>query len=385
MDVFSRDDLRRFMQKPGGLCATILMPTFRAGTDTQQNPIRFRNLLQEAERELLGGGMRAPDVRALLQSASELVGHAEFWRNCVDGLAVFASRTISGAYRLPLQFREQVVIRDRFYVKPLLPLFGNDGRFYVLAISQNQVRLLEGTKLTIKQVDLERADVPSSLAEALRFDEFERQLQFHTRASGSVGGRAAIAFSGNQVLKDVARDNILRYFQQVDRGLHDLLRDQRYPLVLAGVDYLLPIYKEANTYNHLMDEGIPGNPEIGNPRSLHAQAWEIVGPYFAREQQETIDRYRQFAGTGLASADVVQIVRGAFEGRIDTLLVTTGQDIMGTYSQATGEVLVGDDVPGAEDLSDFASIHTILNSGEVYSLPPEDMPEPSGMAAVFRY
>jgi hypothetical protein len=30
--------------------------------------------------------------------------------------------------------------------------------------------------------------------------------------------------------------------------------------VLAGVEYLLPIYREANTYPHLLAEGIHGNP-----------------------------------------------------------------------------------------------------------------------------
>jgi hypothetical protein len=41
---------------------------------------------------------------------------------------------------------------------------------------------------------------------------------------------------------DDPKDYISHYFQQVDAGLRDLLRDEQALLVLAGVDYLLPIY-----------------------------------------------------------------------------------------------------------------------------------------------
>jgi hypothetical protein len=42
------------------------------------------------------------------------------------------------------------------------------------------------------------------------------------------------------------------------------------PLLLAGVDYLLPIYREANTTHIWLDKGITGNPDdragIGDTR-----------------------------------------------------------------------------------------------------------------------
>lgn len=37
------------------------------------------------------------------------------------------------------------------------------------------------------------------------------------------------------------------------------------PLVLAGVEYLLPIYRRANTYPYLLDGGVTGNPEGRRP------------------------------------------------------------------------------------------------------------------------
>jgi hypothetical protein len=42
-----------------------------------------------------------------------------------------------------------VVVTDRFHIKPLLPLLSGDGRFYVLALSQSEVRLLQGTRYSV--------------------------------------------------------------------------------------------------------------------------------------------------------------------------------------------------------------------------------------------
>lgn len=38
------------------------------------------------------------------------------------------------------------MVDDRFHVTPLLPLLAGDGHFFVLALSQNQIGLLEGTR-----------------------------------------------------------------------------------------------------------------------------------------------------------------------------------------------------------------------------------------------
>jgi Bacterial archaeo-eukaryotic release factor family 7 len=156
----------------------------------------------------------------------------------------------------------------RYHLKPLLPLLAGDGRFYVLALSQNEVRLLGASRYSTDEVKL-GDDVPESLADALKLDEPEKQLQFHTGSSGDGGAGRSAVFHGHGA-KDDSKDNILRYFRKIDRGLRDVLKGQEAPLVVAGVDYLLPIYREANTYSGLVEEGTTGNPEELSVEELHA-------------------------------------------------------------------------------------------------------------------
>jgi hypothetical protein len=361
------------------------MTTHRAGVEIQQDPIRLKNLLGEAEEVLVTMGLRSPEAGELLEPAQELLGDYEFWQHQSDGLAIFLSLKLFRAYRFPLEFDELVVVTDRFHVKPLLPLLSGDGRLYVLALSQNEVRLLQGTRYSVGEIDLE--GVPKSLAEALRHDDPEKQFQFHTQTQtpGGQGDRAAV-FHGHGVVSEEDKENILRFFQKVDRDLQDVLSDEEAPLVLAGVEYLLPIYAKANTHPHLLSHGIEGNPEALSWEELHERAWAIVQPRFQKAQLEAIAQYEQLVSTEQASHDIRTIVPAAHYGRVDTLFVAVGLQRWGAFDPQTNTIDIhGEEEPGDEDLLDLAAVQTLLHGGEVYALEPTEVPDGVPLAAVFRY
>src|ERR671910_1578875 len=379
MELLSRAELETLIEEPEGLCVSIFLPTHRAGAQTQQDPIRLKNLLREAEEQLLAKGLHAPEAEELLGPAQELLDDSVFWRHQSDGLAVFISPGRFRYYRLPLNVEDLVVVADRYHLKPLLPLLTGDGQFYVLALSQNEVRLLRATRHSVSEVELE--DVPKSLADTLRYDDQEKQLQFHSGTAGGRGGRAAI-FHGHD--PDDPKDDILRYFRQIDRGVRELVKGSQAPLVLVGVDSLLPLYREASRYPHTIDEGVTGNPEGLRPEELHKRAWEVVRPRFSEEQQKAAARYSQLAGTGQTSEDIREIVAAAYYGRIETLFAASGIQVWGDFDPDTGQVDLHEGAEG-EDLLEFAAIQTVLHHGTVYVTNPENMPADADAVSVFRY
>jgi hypothetical protein len=192
--------------------------------------------------------------------------------------------------------------------------------------------------------------------------------------------------SGGGAELDDAKENISKYFRQIDKGLHDLLKDERVPLVLAGVDYLFPIYREVNTYPHLMEDGIPGNPKGISTEQLHKLALEIVRPYFQKAENDAIAQYRQSSGTGLTSGDIKEIIRAACDGRVGLLFIATGNRQWGIFDEESKDVQLHQKMEtGSEDLLDFSAIQTLLNGGTVYSLSQDKMPDDKPIAAVFRY
>ena len=377
MSVLTKENVRLLMGTHEVPCVSIFMPMHRSGAETQQNPIRFKNLLREADERLIARGLRAPEAKGLLEKAEKLLQDGLFHKHQSDGLAMFLSSEVFNYYFLPFVFEELVTVSDRFHIRPLLPLLIGDGRYYVLALSQNQARLLQGTHYSVNEVDL--VAVPRDLAETLRDDDSRKELNIRSSKSG---GGGAITY-GHEV---DTKENIRRYLRQIDKGLHELLKDERAPLMLAGVDYLHPIYREVNTYPHLMSEGIAGNPERLSAEELHKQAWAIVGSFFQKTKQEAVDQYKQFADTGRASNRIRKIVPAAYHGRVELFFVVADLQQWGTFDPRTDEIhLHKKEKPGDEDLLEFTTIQTLLKGGTVYVAEPGEMPDTGSAAAVFRY
>jgi hypothetical protein len=361
------------------------MPTHRVGSEIQQDPIRLKNLLGQVEEHLLALGLRGPAAKARLEPAFRLVRDGSFWQSQSDGLAIFLSSEIARHYRLPLDFEELVVVAERFHIKPVLPLLSGDGRFYILALSQDKVRLLQGSRYSVDDVELE--GVPDSLAEALRLNDPEQQLQFHT-ATGPTGGKGsrAAAFHGHGGVVQDDKVDILRYFHKVDLGLQDSLAGEQAPLVLAGVDYLLPLYREANSYPHLHEEGIEGSPDHLSTEELHQRTWAIVQPRFLQEREEAAKRFRRFADTDMASDNLAEIVSAAHHGRVETLFVALDVQKWGAYDPETNRVQLHQErEAGDQDLLDYAAVQVLLHGGSVYAVEVEQMPGGAPLAALFRY
>ncbi len=398
MNSAFKEELKSLIQSSIGPCVSIYMPTHRAGMETQQSPIRLSNLIRLAEERLIEYGMRPPDARELLSQANDMQKDSFFWRSQADGLATFISPTLFRTYRLPLHFDELVVVSDRFHFKPFLRMFNIDGFFYVLAISQKGSRLLECTRYGLQEIDLSGLEVPKNIDEALKYDDMMSKIRFHTRViAGPKRQRPGLVRGGGPTIRDSifrghgagvddTKTDIMRYLIKVDDGLREVLKDERAPLVLAGVDYLLPLYVESSSYQYIFDEGITGNPDGLSSKELHEQAWALVEPYFRQAQKDAEGRYMELAGTGLTTDVVAEAVSGAYFGRVDTLFVSTGVQRWGAFNPENNKTEIhGKPHPGDEDLLDLAAVQTFLHGGTVYAVDPEEAPGGGEIAAILRY
>lgn len=321
--------------------------------------------------------MLSREAVRLLKPVTRFVDNSPFWQYQSDGLAIFLTNGFLHYYRVPLVFEELVVVAKRFHLKPLLPLLFNDGQFYVLALSQNKSRLFECTRHSVCEVELE--GVPQNLDEAIRLDEPKKQLQLHT-------GSGAAVFHGHGGGVDDMKNQLLQYFRQIDQGISRCLQNENAPLVLAGVDYLFPIYREVNTYACLRDVGINGNPDEQKSEELQTKAWELVSPLFMKQRDDALTRYHQLTGSGRTSNDVATVVEAAFLGRVEMLFVGVGIQRWGQFDQEHGRAEIHAEAqPGDEDLLDWAAIQTLRNGGAVFASSPSEVPDGMALSAVFRF
>ena len=388
--LLSRSELETLMDAHGERHVSLYMPTYRAGDDVLQNSVRFENLLDQAEEQLIEGGMRRPTAEELLSPARALVEDDLFWQQQRDGLAVFLAEGLARKYRLPLAFEELVVVGERFHVKPLLSVLSNNGRFYILALSQHETRLLQGTRYRIGEINLDdREQVPDSIVEILKWEDPEARLQLHTGTEAVLNGGVAAVFHGHGVAsQDDPEEKILRYFQRLDEGIADLLADDDAPLVLAGDDFLLPLYREANSYPHLVEEGVAEQPSQLDAESLHRRAWPIVRPLFSQAQERAEAAYQHLSGTSSerVSDDTEEVVRAAIFGRVEGLFVTREEQQWGTVDEEAGEVDIHRELQaGDRDLLDIAAVQTLLHEGWLFVVEAEELPGEGPLTAVFRW
>jgi hypothetical protein len=379
VDTLTTADLQRLVQTRSHPCISLYAPMVRAGKETRQNAIRMKNLLRQAEVQLAQNGVEPDLISALLQPIRDLAD-PDYLQQQNDGLALFRTHEHVAAFRLPIDFDERLVVGERFHIKPLLPMFTKNGRFYLLALSQNNLRLFRGTRTSIVELELPD-DLPTSLAEALKLDDPEQSLQYHS-ASPEAG--AAPTYHGHAESDE--RVQLLRYFLEVDRGVSQVLHGETAPLVLAGVEHLLPLYHDRNNYPHLLPSGVTGNPDNLRPDELHEHAWPIAAQNLLEVEQADMARYEQELAAGRGSHDLRVIVPAAREGRIETLFVALDTDQPGRFDPSDGSLTLHDTpAPGDTDLLDETVAHTLLNSGTVYGLNQAAIPDGGTVAAIFHY
>jgi hypothetical protein len=190
-------------------------------------------------------------------------------------------------------------------------------------------------------------------------------------------GDGSVTFHGQGEGSKSAKNDLLQYLRLVADGLTDFLQGDRVPLVLAGVEYLLQIYKEVNTYPHLIDTIITGNPDLLSIDELQHSAWNVIGPLFQAAQAEAVAQYQQLAGqTSERVANTLEeIIPAAYQGRIETLFVTVGVQHWSVFNPVTNEIELHHHMAaGDAPLADLAAVQTYLKGGIVYAVKPDKVP-----------
>jgi hypothetical protein len=199
---------------------------------------------------------------------------------------------------------------------------------------------------------------------ALEHEDPERQLQ-----SQSVGG-TDVRFFGHGAGKELDKRALERFFRVVDRGVLDLVGATRIPVVLACVDYYLPIYRAITRLPNVTPTAITGSPEHRSPADLHAAAIALLSPLHAERGAAAVQRFAELAGTGHTLTALDEIANAARDGRIDTLIVA-GVD----HTPLD---------PEAERLVDHA-IADAVNTGAALAANPPAAIGAHPLAAILRY
>ncbi|MEN6549098.1 MAG: hypothetical protein ABFE07_23885 [Armatimonadia bacterium] len=387
METLTLEEVRELTAEREGPFISLYLPTDRSGTATGGNGIRFKNMLRRAEQLLSRQGLKERPIKALLDAAWHLQADRMFWEYQSEGLACFIARDFMRYYRLPLSFPELVTANQRFHLKPLLNIVGPTGSFYILALSKHQTRVFYCTINGARELTV--PDLPPSLDYTLRFDELERQFleqEMHTAPGSISGNRTKLMFHGHGMDDERAQEDLMRYFHEIDNALQKLLHTEQAPLVLAGVDYMIGLFRRASRYANIAEDTISGNFERTLPEELHTRGWHIVQPIFLRARQVAVERFEHASAYRRASTEVREVVIAAHDGLVEAVFLPVGQEVWGRFDPVTRRVAVHEQQgPDDEDLLDLIATEVLRTGGDIWAVDRDQMPTTALAAAVLRY
>lgn len=380
LSVESLNELTSVQQWP---CLSLYHPTHRHHPENQQDPIQFRNLLKQAEVSLQQKSSDV-EIRRLLAPFEALAQDRDFWNHTLDGLAVLGGSDLFRVFTLPRSVNGLVVVAASFHTKPLRRFLQSVDRYQVLGLSLNKVRLFEGNRDALDEIDLALA-VPQTITEALG----EELTEPHQKVSshGGVGhGRQPMHHTTGGKKEEVDVD-AEKFFRTIDRAvLEQHSRPSGLPLILAALPEHHHLFHQVSHNPFLLADGVSVNPDSVPIDELRSRAWQLVEPRYQGRLAALTDEFKHAMAKERGSDDLAQVAEAAVNGRVATLLIEADRQLAGRLDTATGRIgLAALSDPQVDDLLDDLGELVEKSGGQVMVVPAERIPGRTGLAATYRY
>lgn len=253
---------------------SIYLPLIDGDTTPDSNRIAVKNMIKEADNVLQSADVSPKDINRTLRPLKQLLDDHIFWRNRQDSVALFMHTDYYQLIRIPeLVTPASLSIGTGFNLKPLLQVMNDNREYYLLTLAHKNVRLYEGDRFNLTELHIK--DFPKDMKEFLAIDEYPSSPETHSVAPASLG-KGSEAQHEQYNVSQTDKLMLKEFFRRIDHHIHSLLTQTNKPLIIAGVAYLLPIYRQVNTYPGLVATSIRGNQGKTDMFTLRQTAWSLL-------------------------------------------------------------------------------------------------------------
>lgn len=372
LDIPTPAQLEELRTTRSPACVSIYLPTTPLSIDIEASRIALGNMSKQALAQIEQGDLERREL-ASLRSRVEglldvLVDDHEFWRLQANSLAILLTPDHLWTFRLANTLQPHVEVSDRFHLKPLLRAVAFPQVALVLALSENDVRLVEvfaqGAPV---RVDVE--GLPSDAASAV-----------------STEGNHIRALSDTFKGAERTKIELAKYSRKVDAALRALIGGADVPLFLAAAEPIAPIFRSVSGLTQLAEETIRGNPDRLTDAQLAEAARPLLDAANERKLEQVRSTFSSRSQNGRAATDLSDVARAAAFGAIDTLMVDIDSPLVGTFDDDGGEVEIADH-PSIENygIVDAIASQALATGAKVIAVRADDLPSSSPVAAILRY
>jgi len=335
-ELFNKANFEKLAEVHQPHCLSIFVPTFRAGEQINQAAKTLKNLLKSVRKDIAERDLTENETEAFLRPVLKLINDREFWTLQSDGLALFLNEEGLEIYKVPIHFKPYHYLADHYYLKPLIPMLNKDDKFYMLALSIENLKLYECTPYTIAEIDT--SDFPKQLEDVVGYDKIPNYL--NQRSGQDDHGRAM--YHGHGGAKESRQEEIIKFVREVDKQINHILDNQSVPMILATDEQLYGIFQKVSKYKNLADSFIPGNPEHDDVVELHEIAKDKLHDKFGKKKKEKIKMLLDLSATGKINTDIADIIPATVHGQTDSLFIRRDKDAFGLFDKANNTVIIDD-------------------------------------------
>jgi hypothetical protein len=368
VDVPTLPEIRALIQTRADACVSNYLPTTPQTQHVTASRILFGNLNRTALTQLDASGFDKRRRAALEDALNALAEEGDFWRLQAHSLAVLATPDSVRTFRLATGVTDTIEVSDRFFLKPLLRGMALPQHAFVLALSENDARLIE-VVADLPPAEVRVPDLPDSAADATGRASINNLTQGTAQANGE----------GQKRL-------LPKYARKVDAALRPVLAVRETPPILAATEPLGPIFRSVSSYHGLLAEGISASPDRMTEVDLASAARAVLDGYYAGQIEAAKALFHERVGQRRAIIDLWAVARAATFGAVDLLLVDIDEVVPGTVDETDGSVSLAAEAGATSyGVIDEIAGREILAGGSVLAVRRADMPDGAPVAAILRY
>lgn len=367
VDTPTAQDIVRLNGIGGDTCISIYVPTTPLTQKIGEARLKFRHLISEAVKQSEDAGHDKKETGLIETSLLHLAEDDNFWRVQANSLAVFATPKGVTSFRLGNKLEASVDVSDRFYLLPLLRAVTFPHEAFILALSENGVRLVQMfSDMPAKKVKV--PGLPKDAASHAGKSTINDKSAF-TRIQGEEGQRV----------------RHLSYLRAIDAALRPILSGRDTPLIIAAVDPLAHLYPHVNTYHRMAEEVIRVSPDRTKDSELARLAIPVLDALYADELKTSEAAFDARASSGHTATDLTDVARAATFGAVDTLFADMNDTRPGQIDDKGRVTFAAEDTAGNYRLVDEVARRVIVNGGRVIAVRSGEVPGGRSVGAILRY
>lgn len=367
VDIPTARDIATLNEVRTEACVSIYCGTTPLSEHAPEMRLTFEHLVKQAMTQLAEGGIDKRRAGAIQSHLDDLMDDEEFWNHQAHSLAVLVTPDHIRTFRLANRLTNIVEVSDRFHTKPLLRAITHPHSAYILAVSENAVRLISVSG-DVEARTVRVPDLPKDAASAV--------------GKASINDRSA---SGRVQGSEGQKVRLAQYIRQIEAALRPVLAQSEMPVVLAATQPVSALVRTVSSLK-LLPQTIEGSPDNLSEGDLATAARPILDSHHADTIRAFAENFELSTGANKATSDISDAARAATFGGISSLLVDMDTTVSGIVDDETGAVTFAE-TESADSYGIVAEVasRALRTGAQVMAVRRDDIPGNKHLAAILRY